>query len=142
MNVDPVTVAESAAIETVVTGTLRRMDGAPIEQYDEDAAAMMTLTLPPLCFMYSLDATPRSVASGGAGGGVLHVAVHRKYLPVSKSYGNAPFCFVFVLAVPPAAGGGGGVPAAEVVVTSPFLSSSKEPASSARVRRGDRKSVV
>lgn len=44
------------------------------------------------------------------------VQVHRKYLPVSKAHGDAPFKFVWVLH-----------PVQEVVSSSPFLVGSKEP---------------
>lgn len=86
-------------------GAVRRFDGAEISDYDEASHTMQGLRMP-TAFKFATV------------GDELTVEVHRKFMPVSKSHGNAPFVIVIVAC---AASG-----ESEVLVTSPFLSCSKQ----------------
>lgn len=97
------------SLSDLIHGALRRFDLTELMVYNEDEGELLGLRLPQKCFEYKLSAVP-SVP-------VVHVKVHRKELPVSKSFGGAPFVFVFgVLAAPHH----------EVFVTSKFCIASKE----------------
>ena len=77
-----------------------------LELYDASANAMLGLRLSQAIFTYELRDRDTT----------LRVFIHRKELPVSTNYSDAPFVFVFRLK-----------PANEVVVSSVFHVASKEP---------------
>lgn len=91
-------------IDDVVYGSIRNFDGTGVRMYDPESKSMQFLQLPQDLFRFDLLS------------GALRISVHRKYLPVSKCHGNAPFVFAFLIK-----------PAREVVVTTPFTVLSKEP---------------
>lgn len=88
----------------LVYGGIRNFDGTDVRMYDAETKTMQYLQLPQDLFRYDLMS------------GSLRISVHRKYLPVSKCHGNAPFMFAFLIK-----------PAGEVLVTTPFTVLSKEP---------------
>lgn len=96
---------EGKEIDTLVHGAIRRVDLAELESYDATSGRMLGLRLSQKSFSY--DFRPAS--------GELCVFVHRKELPVSTSFGDAPMVFVFFLS-----------PVSEMVVTSAFTIASKE----------------
>jgi hypothetical protein len=101
----PVAAAPGAA----VFASIRRFDLAELEvavSQEDGAMAMMGLRIPQALFAFTL----------GGDGATLVVDVHRKELPVSKTFGGAAFVFVFHL-----------VPTDEVLVTQAFFVASKEP---------------
>lgn len=95
-----------ANLHTAVSVALRRFDNRHVQLYCSDTGTMKVVKLNPSMFQYHLDHAMQA----------LQVLVHRKYLPVSKAHGDAPFKFVWVLH-----------PVQEVVSSSPFLVGSKEP---------------
>ena len=97
------------SLESGVTTVIRRFDLRELEVAVGDAATGQRMAGLRVCqklFTYALSAD----------GGTLTVDVHRKELPVSKTFGGAAFVFVFYFRS-----------TGEVVTTQPFLVSSKEP---------------
>lgn len=96
------------SLESGITAVIRRFDLRELEVAVGDAGnqRMLGLRVCPKLFTYSL----------APGGQRLFVDVHRKELPVSKTFAGASFVFVFHF---PSSG--------ELVVTQPFQVSSKEP---------------
>jgi len=89
----------------LVVPYIRRFDGADLEVavQNGDTYAMHIISLSARMFTYNLK------------GNTLEIAVARRELPVSKSFGNAPFVFVFHI-----------VPTDELLTTSQFIVASKE----------------
>lgn len=106
------------SVDECIFGAIRRFDYKELEILDETSMTMLGLRLPQATFAF--DFRPSA--------GTIEVLVHRKELPVSKSFGGAPFVFVFYL---PNVGEGGG----EIVVTRSFVVASKEPNERARQPR-------
>lgn len=94
-------------------GVVRRFDGDEITEYDEETGVMQGLRMP-CAFKFSISDDE------------LTIEVHRKYLPVSKSHGNAPF--IFAIACTSSNSG------SEVLVSSPFMSCSKQTAADRSAR--------
>lgn len=101
-------VAGGADVSTLVHGAVRRFDMTELQQYDAATGTMLGLRLPAAVFEYDLQ------------GARLSIGIHRKELPVSRSYGDSPLAFVFII-----------LPTNEVVVTSPVIIGSKQPSSTA-----------
>lgn len=101
--------AHAADPGAAVFAAIRRFDLAELEvavSQEDGTMAMLGLRVPQALFTFALSAD----------GGSLLVDVHRKEMPVSKTFGGAAFVFVFHL-----------VPTDEVVVTQAFFVASKEP---------------
>lgn len=90
----------------LVHGAIRRFDLTELSAFDDKTHTMQGVRLPQQTFVFDFHASTS----------VLVISVHRKELPVSRSFGEAPFVFVFFVK-----------PTEEVVVTSRFIIASKQP---------------
>ena len=87
--------------------TLRRCDWREVESYDKTTCRMQGLRMAQANFVFALQ--PESAT--------LRIHMHRKELPVSTSFGGAPFVLAVLLK-----------PVGEVVVSTPFFVASKSSA--------------
>lgn len=112
--------AKGGDMSKLFHGAIRRFDGAELEVFDVPAQAMLGLRLPQATFEYNFE-----VVSGVA---TMEIAVHRKELPVSKAFGDAPMRFWFFVK-----------PVGELVMTNIFSVASKMPTPSRQPRAPPRR---
>eukprot|EP01138_Halocafeteria_seosinensis_P003436 gb/GECG01003512.1/.p1 GENE.gb/GECG01003512.1/~~gb/GECG01003512.1/.p1 ORF type:complete len:349 (+),score=64.10 gb/GECG01003512.1/:1-1047(+) len=108
-------------LHSVVRGKLLRFDGAQIPLYDKEEKKIKMLQVPDEIFSYDLD----------SGNDTLTVQIHRKYLPISKNFGDVPFRFAFYISL-----------TGEVVCTNSFEILSKEPSQQEKLKAQQKKPPI
>lgn len=76
----------SDGLRTAIVPSMRMVDGSPLRMYDAKSGSMLTVQLSDRMFEFGLEAPS-----------TLHVLIARGNLPVSKTFGNSPLKFCFVL---------------------------------------------
>lgn len=94
-----------APLASLVYGAIRRVDLRELERFDAASGKMLGVRMSQSIFAFDF----RTSSS------TLTIQLHRKELPVSTNYGDAPFVLSVLLK-----------PCGEVVVSSPFVVASKE----------------